>query len=379
MGYVDHFIRRGVEHPTMVNMFKRAVEEGPKLEIPTWGVVLFVTTFIVFTVCLSSLEYTLKDVVATIAMVETPSAAITVSPSEEPSFRDIKEEHVETGPTITLVHQKPITSSIRGTIRHLVSQAGCLARWRGIRSYALYHVCYSFVCVFFTNLIPAFLPGRLVLISAISGALTANLHASWTHKVISMPSQQSFFSRIPARSSWKQLALPAAVKSSASLVAIYISQGAIVLLGLDRLGQEDFSRYSGSQWTSVSLRFLSVFAIAMITSLFIVLPAVVTQIRVEASMLPEEEDTIVPFDRTFAGKVVPKILGGTGAIGFLDAWRSFNWEARRRLVKLFIKFSAIFAVVVLIMAQVLVFEVWAFMGPAIGKYLAQARQQGFPQ
>ena len=64
-------------------------------------------------------------------MIETPSAAITVSAAhtEEGSKSD-KEALLETGPTITLVHQKPITSSIRGTFRHLVSLAGGWSRVR---------------------------------------------------------------------------------------------------------------------------------------------------------------------------------------------------------------------------------------------------------
>ena len=70
------------------------------------------------------MQYTLTNVLPMLAMVETPAAAITVSHHDEPASKDEKEGLLETGTTVTLVHQKPITSSIRGTIRHLVAEGG---------------------------------------------------------------------------------------------------------------------------------------------------------------------------------------------------------------------------------------------------------------
>jgi uncharacterized membrane protein (UPF0182 family) len=50
-------------------------------------------------------------------------------------------------------------------------------------------------------------------------------------------------------------------------------------------------------------------------------------------MLPEEDETIVPFDRSFGGKVSPAITGGSGKIGIVDAWTTFDWAARVRYAK----------------------------------------------
>jgi hypothetical protein len=109
----------------------------------------------------------------------------------------------------------------------------------------------------------------------------------------------------------------------------------------------------------------------IICTLFLCLPAMVTLVRIEASILPEDEDTIVPFDRTFGGKVVSQMHGGSGKIGFLDAWRSFNWEARRRLIKLFVKTAFILVGLMFVVVHVLVAEVFVVMGPQMGKLLAQ--------
>ena len=63
--------------------------------------------------------------------------------------------------------------------------------------------------------------------------------------------------------------------------------------------------------------------------------------RVQASLLPEEEETIIPFDRSFGGKVEPKIVGGTGAVSMVDAWKSFDIATCIRLVKLYVKIFVI--------------------------------------
>jgi hypothetical protein len=141
--------------------------------------------------------------------------------------------------------------------------------------------------------------------------------------------------------------------------------------------RDDFADYNGGQWASFIIRCVAMLAISVACTLFLCMPAVVTQIRVEASLLPEDQDVIVPFDRTFGGKVVPKVLGGTGCVSFMDAWRSFNWEARRRLIKLYIKGFMCIAALAFVLVHVLAFEVFAIMGPAVGRYLADTQRQGF--
>lgn len=313
-------------------------------------------------------------------MVETPSATITIStPTGEPApaTKDDKEGLLETAPVHTLVHQKPITSSIRGTLRHLQANAGRLSKFRGYRIHILWAICLSICFNILDAVLPKALPLRMVLISAIGSAVCANIHAAWTHKVISMPTTEKFWKRIPGRANWKILALPAAINGAMPYVSLYIVQGLVMLFRLDSLHNQNYNEYNGKQWTFVILRFIAAGAIAICTILFLSLPAIATLIRMEASILPEDQDTIVPFDRSFGGKVVPKVLGGTGYVGFVDAWRSFNWEARRRLIKLYVKIFSILTGLFIVLAHVMAFEIFAIMGPALGKFLAQAKQQGY--
>ena len=214
--------------------------------------------------------------------------------------------------------------------------------------------------------------GQAIIVSGLAGAAVANLHAAWTHKVVSMPSEATFWQRVPSKSSWKALAPAAAISAAMPYISLYLTAGVAILLGLHKVNPENLDQYTSRQWACLAVRGLATIVFAIFTSLFLCIPATVTQVRIEASLLPEEQDSIVPFDRTFGGKVVGQLLGGTGRIGFLDAWRSFNWEARRRLIKLYVKIGAIMAFAIFVVVHVLAFEVFGVMGPALGDYLAKA-------
>ncbi|OCL05285.1 hypothetical protein AOQ84DRAFT_399662 [Glonium stellatum] len=379
VAYVGHAVRRGVEQASamFVSNGNGQARIQVEVEIPTWGKFILCGTLIVFVLVLSSLEYTLKDVVATLTMVETPSAAITISPSadsEDPDAPLEKEGLLEAGPAITLVHSRPITFHIRSTLRHLTSQAGRFARWRGLVAFIFYSFTTGLTTNFLNAIVPRIVPARLMVLSAVAAILLARVHAAWTHIVISLPSTKRFYQRIPPMSSWRQLWIPAAAKASAGYVAAYVAMGFVRISQLHNIDPNDFSGYTGMQWVTLVLRVVGLFALVTFSALFVVLPATVTLTRIEASLLPEDEETIVPFDRTFGGKVVPTILGGTGCIGFVEAWRTFNWEARRRLVKLYVKIFMIMLAITLLMGNILLVEVWAILGPQLTELLANYRR-----
>lgn len=102
-------------------------------------------------------------------------------------------------------------------------------------------------------------------------------------------------------------------------------------------------------------------------AVLIVFPANVSLTRVQASMLPEEHESIVPFDRTFSGKVKPEILGGSGAVGMLDAWKTFGWAARLRLVKLYAKIGLIQFAITLGFIMAMVGELRLIVGEELHK------------
>lgn len=85
------------------------------------------------------------------------------------------------------------------------------------------------------------------------------------------------------------------------------------------------------------LNFLAMGILPAILFILVSIPARGVFTRVAASMLPEEDDPIVPFDRRFGGKVKSAMVGGSGELSLLDAWTSFDWAARIRYVKIILK------------------------------------------
>lgn len=103
-------------------------------------------------------------------------------------------------------------------------------------------------------------------------------------------------------------------------------------------------------------------ALFLVLYILIQMPAEVTFIRVAASMLPEDDETIVPFDRSFGGKVTPEIVGGQGKIGIVDAWKSFSWGSRMRFLTVVGKVFLLQTAVGLVFGVVLFAEILIFFG-----------------
>ncbi|KAF2757733.1 hypothetical protein EJ05DRAFT_486754 [Pseudovirgaria hyperparasitica] len=363
------------------NALNKRGDEPPKFpEMPAWGAAIIGATALFFVFFLASIQYTIGDVISTLAMIETPAAEVTFTESDEPDNtldKEQKEHLLETSPTVTIAPIKPITSNIRGTIKHLRSQAGRTSRWRGI----VPAVIYSFLVSISFNLVQAIIPGefgllRMPIVNSLAALPLARLHMAWTHAMISQPSNLRWYQRIQPLSSYKQLWLPTIVSHSAAIYAVYATGYFAVLISqlflsdtMDALTEG--KAVSGAAITGSILSVFAIFFFAVFAGLFIVLPAHVTLVRIEASLLPEDQDTIVPFDRSFGGKVVPKVLGGSGAVGFLDAWKTFNWEARRRLIKLYVKNAAIQMMTVFTFVHLIAFEALAIMGKDIKHYMCK--------
>ncbi|RYF45631.1 MAG: hypothetical protein EOO38_15665 [Cytophagaceae bacterium] len=155
-------------------------------------------------------------------------------------------------------------------------------------------------------------------------------------------------------------------------ISLYLTCGVAMLMGLHKLDQENVAAYTGMQMACLFLRLIVAWVFLVACSIFLCLPAIVTLVRIEASILPEDQDTIVPFDRSFGGKVVSQMHGGSGKVSFLDAWRSFNWEARRRLIKLFVKVVLIVGALVFVTVHVLAGEMMIVFGAdGLGRALRQ--------
>jgi len=349
---LTHIARRGYE----------AVRFQPKDEyqynIPTWGIVMFATTVFFFFVASFAIEYTFGRVVPTLVVVESPQAALyepldTIDP-DAPVAKTTDSE-------VLLVKQKPITSSFRSTIKHLHSKGGFRARFRGLALFVIYSFLISLISK--TISVIPFVPVRVAPVFA--ALLLANWSLTWTHIVISDPSPKTWFRRLAAAGgakSWKKVAGPTAILAIAEQLSIALPEVLARIYGLDRISHQDAVNLSGSEKQAVALKTMSILILGLVLGFFLVIPTSVILTRVQASLLADDQESIVPFDRSFGGKVIPEIVGGSGVVGLRDAWNTFDRNARVRLIKTYVKVFAMQTALMLCFIGVIVAQIFIVIG-----------------
>jgi hypothetical protein len=304
-------------------------------------------------------------------MIESPEALLFEPLSTIDPDAPLDATKPTTEPDLLLVKQQPITSSFRRTVKHLQAKGGKAARFRGFSIYLVNAFLVSSVSQIM-NFLPFVPRGTGAVLATIA---LANFSMAWTHIVISEPSPKPWYRRIPAARLWKKVAGPTAVLAIAEQLTILLPTTLSILFGLHDAPNE--ARNMNKQQVSMAgLKALSVAALGLILAFFLVLPANVTLSRVQASMLDDSEETIVPFDRSFGGKVVPEIIGGTGVIGLLDAWKTFDWNSRVRLVKAYVKVFAMQVAVSILFFVVMLGEVFLIVGTDFGRLLPENGKDG---
>lgn len=249
---------------------------------------------------------------------------------------------------------QPITSKLRTTIAHLRSRAGFWSRFRGFSLYFVYGIArgaLSLALPFSTQNFCAQLPLQVILAVAL-----ANLQMAWVHIVISRPSSKRFYQRIPGWKSWKQIAPVAAAVDISVATAFYLP----LMIAQWAGGWDKFVDNATSTSAPPASTMGQVWAITVLPSIasyLVSIPAQAIFARVAASMLPDEDEAIVPFDRTFGGRVTPALLGGSGRLSIADAWRTFDRAARGRYLKvvgkvLLMEFALLITFTLALLAQV---------------------------
>ncbi|KAK2757531.1 hypothetical protein FQN54_004500 [Arachnomyces sp. PD_36] len=354
-GVTHHVFRRGLDVASQ-HMAKPPGDgngmKDPREVLPVWGLILLVLTVVTFAFAISAIGYTYGMVVATLTAVEDPEAEFYMP--LETDGDDTKKGNGPVEPTLLLAKPKPITRKFRTTIKHLKDRAGCFSRFRGLRPFLVYCFCRDIVVSIFTSG-SQYEPTVCSTLAQVAAEVAlAQLGMAWVHIVISEPSSKAWFRRIPGLRSWAKIFPAALVASLGSRVTFFVPwmlASSLALTGNDQLASDP-----------PVLATLGVFGLTLALVILIEVPATVTFFRVAASMLPEEDETIVPFDRTFGGKVTPAVLGGSGKIGLIDAWKSFNWASRIRFIMVNVKTAAMQVGVIFMMFVVLAAELVVMTG-----------------
>ncbi|KAG8528145.1 uncharacterized protein KY384_007061 [Bacidia gigantensis] len=349
-------------------------EEGIK-QIAIWGMILLWATVVLYMAMISAIDYTYGDVVGTLAMIENPTATAYAS---EAAISDIKDpllsgdasETQAADLDIYVVKNLPITRKLRSAVKHLTSIGGPLARFRGLHIAIIYNALHALILGLIAPRGTFIRP----FMSVVASVALSRIHMTWTHVVISMPSSKSWWRRIPSVKAGKHVLLPAAIWAAAQQMSIYVPG---VLLNSAYSTLQNPNAFGGDSKATQKVALVQAFMVVFVflaTVLLVVIPAEVSLKRVEASMLAEEDESIVSFDRSFDGKVKPEALGGSGSISMLDAWKTFGKEARIRLLKLYAKIVALQIATAIMFTMVLIGELKLITGGDFEKLVETARK-----
>ncbi|MCJ1419508.1 hypothetical protein MMC32_005863 [Xylographa parallela] len=375
---MHHLVSRGLE---AVQQHQENPEQtfGP-FKVPTWGFVLVGLTTILYLAVSLCIRYTYGELIGTLAMIEDPSTTMIIRTSEAdaplPSAVE-SEKEPEKGPLleqeILLVKSKPITASFRTTIAHLRAHGGILSHYRGAHVLAAYYLAYHLMCSFLFRVVPQTLVYRAI-ITVVASTILCRLNATWTHIVISEPSEKRFFQRVPARTSFRKLAGPTFLNAVAKQLVFVGLVEMFSVFGLQQYVADlsKLGELTDAERLNVWFHSFIVLTTAVLGAVFVIIPTHVALRRVQASLLPEEDESIVPFDRTFNGKVVPEILGGSGRVGMAEAWKSFDWNGRVRLFMVYAKVAAIQVVLFTLFTLALAAEVRLILGDQLDKMVIAA-------
>ncbi|KAF4446437.1 ubiquitin carrier protein [Fusarium austroafricanum] len=296
-------------------------------QLPWWSVFVGIANFLLFFPLLLLINYTFEKVFPVLAIVEDEKPPAYEPLPVEPLADDGMPKPAGTSSAPVAGQGHPVTSSFRATWRLLRSTGGFGALFRGFPCF----MAQAIVTGLINGIMYTFTPYSFVLSSLIGSLVCAQLNTAWVHIVITPHSPLRFWSRLPPfKTTFMATWRPILIFWAASQIVNVGTFAGLHLLGGDK--------------TPELLGLGSVFGILLVAVLLQVavqIPAYVVLVRVQASLLPADADTIIPFDRSFNGRIEPVVVGGLGYATVRDAWLSFSKSAWRRIVMLSVKIVAI--------------------------------------
>lgn len=206
-----------------------------------------------------------------------------------------------------------ITNSLCTTINHLRTQVGNSFYLRGFALVLIHDIARD-------PILPGLLPmeGNSALKrdirSLISVALLANLQVLWVHIVITKPSRKFLFQQLPSLNCWLRVIpialLEVILRRLAVPITLFLELYLIHALGMIDINQDlDNSQAAGHVYALAALA-------PRLVEFWLALPARIIFVRIAASMVPDDDELIVPLD--------PQLKVGA-PVGMFDAWRRDSW------------------------------------------------------
>lgn len=325
------------------------------------------------------IDYVLFDVIPILAMVETPVPG--GAGSEKHGLLDNGNESPKGSDKSTTSSPKDyyVTSGIRSTYHHLQAEAGDLSIFRGIGPSLIATTIISILVPIFTLALRTpveslhasqYLP-QISLATAIM--LIPQIDAAWIHILISKPRQKFWFRRLPLTffSILKYLWIPII-----AMCIVYDFADWVPTLWETQLVDEAHLGAKGKiqlhHGPAIPITFSHVFwplskilltsFVAPILKAVLATPVEAVVRRMQASLLPDEDEPIVSMDRSFNGGPSSGILARSEPLDLKSACRSINKPTYLRLVKLNLKVRLLRNVVALVFMAVVGLELAALVG-----------------
>ncbi|KAK2591797.1 hypothetical protein QQS21_010498 [Conoideocrella luteorostrata] len=336
---------------------KRALEGGDDIrgyELPSWAMLVFLIDILLLIPMILIFEYTFKMIYPVFAIVEdeNPPAYEPVSLNDQ-SASDPEEGVTRNGFKPTQGQPRTVTSSFRAINRLLMANGGIKANFRGFFCLLAQLFLTSILMGIFTGV----LGGIFYPVATLLASLTlVQFSTAWVHIIISERSPLHFWSRLPPfrrtfDATWKAVT----IFWFAREVTRFIPFATALILGLEipKSGINEPMDMDAVN-TAFIIKSIVVTIITLACSVFVIIPAYVILVRVQASLLPVEQSTIIPFDRSFEGKVEPEVVGGKGYATVTDAWTTFSKSSWRRLLTLYVKIFALSMAAVAVFVAIIV-------------------------
>jgi hypothetical protein len=263
--------------------------------------------------------YTIATIVPTLAVVSGENGSYTAVP-----LSDIYADDSTPQDPAVMLPRHPLLHF--GPFAYLRTMMALRLRWKGL---TIFRGLAFFAPLFLLEFVIAVaslwaLPPALALVPQVLVPLPlAQLYCLWTYTILTYPSKEPVLNRVlPFK-----LALRATGPAlTGFLLAKAVQRTALYVVGSSRELQKEghlAPRYVGP-----------VVLTAVATELLAILPARLVLTRIQASLLPEGERTVVQIDGALqaGGKD-----GGLSAMGVLDAWRTFTLRAWLRLLVLYVQ------------------------------------------
>ena len=317
-------------------------------------------------------------------MIEQPrsTAIIRTAPedSDDPNAPLMANEKAPVEHELLIVKAKPLTARFRTIIKHLSQRAGYFSRFRGLHIFLGYTMLFQLLTSVLRHVFPRGLIFRSLAHLLVSVGL-CRISLLWNHIVISAPRQRSWYSRIVTRETGKKIILPAALFALAEQATILIPSAVAKGYHLRRTFFYDannaFAHMSESQQSWTIIKLIVVAMLGLISFITIYIPAQIAFTRVQASLLSPEEESIVPFDRTFGGKVLSAVTNGQGSVAMVEAWKSFDWNSRVRIFKVYAKVFVMQCALLFLYVFVMLFELrWAVGSKEFDERVVMFTQRG---